>query len=213
MLDKFLSYLRENAIDQALLGHALDSLAVFDRAAASRAIGLSPASAIDRDAAAAISAAVGRPVKKVIVVSASAPDAVLAGENGKFCGQKLWQSIETTLWDRLHSCHKLSLWDGFARPRRQPKELGNELWERFDEAIGRDLKGAVSKSLPGTLGYDIVETCRNHLWYGLFYYLGFAVNGNVERVQRLSGLIELMGSAIPLGEKRGEPGTWYVLAA
>ena len=62
---------------------------------------------------------------------------------------------------------------------------------------------------------------RDSLWTNLdtslrdslFCFLGVTLIGDTETIQRLTPLIQLLPHAIPLGEKKEEPGTWLVLVA
>lgn len=214
-IESLVKFLKENAKDQAAVGHAIETILVFSKIVDSGAYGLMPAADANiAKIAGAISAVLSQPVKKVVLISAASADLNPVSGKVERESKPLWNDIEASLWDCLHSKHKLSLWEGFARPGRKPRDLGNELWQRLEDAIGRDLKRTVGKSLPcRRLGHDLIEACENHCWYALFYYTGFCLNGNAERVQRLAALMDLLPKAIPLGEKRGEPGTWYVLVA
>lgn len=57
------------------------------------------------------------------------------------------------------------------------------------------------------------DSLGNSLWDSLFYYLGFVIAGKAEQVKELTPLIRLLPRAIPLGQKRDEPGVWFVLVA
>ncbi len=208
-------FLDNNARDKKTLGPALECLAVFAKIVAAKAYDLASADQADRrQIADAIAAVTGQPVKKIVFVSAAMPDPALTADRNGFDPQALWRGIDATLWDNLHSKHKLSLWEGFGADGRKGRELGNALWIGLEEAIGRDLKSVfASGAVKGRLGYELSEACQNHIWYSLFYFIGFCLNGAVERIQRLAALMGVLPQAIPLGEKRAEPGTWYVVVA
>jgi len=213
-LNDFRQFLEENAKDKKLLGHALESITVFANIVADKTYRLTPTAQADlQEIAGAIASITGQPIKKVILVSAASPDPALTKDRDGFNGRTLWSGIESTLWDQLHSKHKLSLWDGFERGGRKCRELGNELWLKLEAHVGRDLKAVFTRSVSSNIGYDLTEAGANHLWYGLFYFVGFCLNGNVDKIQKLAALISLLPKVIPLGEKRSEPGTWYALVA
>ena len=200
--------LKDSARGQDLVGRALEIAGVFAEIAASGRP-LAPAKDLDSGRiAAALTEAFGKPVKKIVFISASEPDPALTNSETSFNGQSLWKTIETTAHDLLHSKHKMTLWDGFGG-----RDVGNAFWTAFDEALGRDLKTHFALKFPRRAGYSLVETAADNVVHCLFYFLGFCLNGNLERVQRLAGLMGFLPKAIPLGEKRNEPGTWFVLAA
>ena len=208
-------FLDSNARDKQLLGRALECLAMFAKIVADKAYVLTAADKADRqEIAGAIAQVTNKPVKKVVFVSAASPDPALTpGKNG-FDAKTLWCGIESTLWDNLHSKHKLTLWEGFSSDSRKGHEIGNALWLGLEDVLGRDLKAVfAANARQWRLGYELNEACQNHLWYSLFYFVGFCLNGAAERVQRLTALMSILPKAIPLGEKRNEPGTWYVLVA
>lgn len=205
------SFLAQHGQDEDLSRHAMEVIERFASVVSAGTYRLKAAAEIDpKEAAGAVSAAIGKPVKQVIFVAASAPDPKLADANGKFDGNLLWRQIDFCLWDHIHSGHHYTLWSGFPKKRRQ---VGNQLWELLRETIGATIDDALMNGLPKELGYDLRSACQKHVWYSLFYYVGFAINGVVDRCQRLAALIELLASAIPLGEKRNAPGIWFVLTA
>ncbi len=214
-LKDFRRFLDNHARDKKLLGPALRHIGAFARIVVRKTYDLSTAAQADlKEIAGAIAAVTGQPVKKIILVSAASPDPALTPGRGGFDAQTLWRGIGATLWDNLHSKHKLTLWDGFGSDSRKGHEIGNELWLRLEALIGRDIQAVFAASaIKGRLGYELSEACQKHLWYSLFYFVGFCLNGAVERIQRLAGLMKLLPRAIPLGEKRDEPGTWYVVVA
>jgi len=204
-------FLTENGRDSVLTRHVLRIAELFSGIVAANAYKLAPASELDaKEVAGAISAAIDKPVKKVIFISASAPDPKLSDGKDQHEGRQIFSAIDFTLWDHIHSRHHLTLWEGFPRGNR---DLGNRLWETLHSIIGAPLKDAVMSSLPRQLCYDFRLACQNNLWYPLFYYCGFALNGNTERLQRLAALVELLPRIIPLGDLRGDKSTWYVLTA
>lgn len=210
-LKRLHEFLTEHGRDQVLTHNVMRLAEMFSGIIANRVYKLAPASELDAKAiAGAISAAIDKPVKEVIFVSASAPDARLADGPGLHEGRKLYGELDFTLWDHIHSRHHLTLWEGF--PRRD-RDLGNRLWEVLHSLVGAPLKEAAAAGLPRTLCYDLRLACQNNLWYPLFYYSGFALNANTERLQRLAALVELLPRVIPLGDLRRDKSVWYVLTA
>ena len=47
----------------------------------------------------------------------------------------------------------------------------------------------------------------------LLFFLNSFLNGDREELERMKPLVKLLPKAIPLGEKRDEPGPWVVLVA
>ncbi len=216
-LEALKQYLQAQSPDETSAAQATEIVQIFSAIARN---GAYPLAAADGSCAAqlaeAISLAAGRTVTRIVFVSAAAPDPALSGGE-KFDGTRFWMSLDETLWERLHAAHKCTLWDGFKRlpDGRQGlgPSIGNRLWELFDKAIGAGLKRAVAKALGRDAGYELLNACQNHVWYSLFYAVGFAVNGNAEKSRRLAGLVHELKKYIPIGQSRKQPGVWYVLAA
>jgi hypothetical protein len=210
-LRKLGDFLTEHGRDSVLTCQAMRIAEIFSGILVSRTYKLALASELDaKEIAGAISAAIDKPVKQVIFVSASAPDPKLFGDKDAHEGRQIFSAIDFTLWDHIHSRHHLTLWEGFPRERR---DLGNRLWETLHDVIGAPLKDAILNGLPRQLCYDFRLACQNNLWHPLFYYVAFAMNGNTERLQRLAALVELLPRIIPLGDLRRDKSIWYVLTA
>lgn len=204
-------FLADHSQYQDLVPRALQAVELYASIAETGHYRLAAAAEIGPDQVTKVLlAAFGKPIGTVIFISLRQPEPDLADGQGRLDGRKLWQDVCFTLWDHLHSGHHLTLWESFPKGRRQ---LGNRLWELLDEAIGRRIKDVVMASLPSDIGYDLRTACQNHVWHALFYYVAMVMNGVTSRHERLAGLVELLTRSMPLGEKRGMPGTWYVLAA
>ncbi len=216
-LESLKQFLSERSRGESAAAQAAEIVQIFSAIAAS---GNYPLAAADgscsADIAEAISLAVNRPVSKIVFVSAASPDPALTGGQ-RFDGGRLWLDMDETLWERLHASHTTTLWDGFKRMPDGTQGLGptigNRLWEEFDAAFGAALKRCVEQAVSRDLGYDLQNACQNHVWYGLFYAIGFAVNGHADKSRRLAGLVSVLKKYIPIGQRRGQPGVWYVLAA
>lgn len=61
--------------------------------------------------------------------------------------------------------------------------------------------------------HSLWDSLRASLVESLFFYLGFTLAGDREKMGQLTPLIELLPHTLPLGEKKDEPGTWLVLCA
>ncbi len=216
-LESLKQFLSERSCGESAAAQAVEIVQIFSVIAESGSYPLAAADeSCSADIADAISLAVNRPVTRIVFVSASSPDPSITG-GPAFDGGRLWMDMDETLWERLHASHKTTLWDGFKRMPDGTQGLGptigNRLWELFDSAIGAALKLCVGKAVSRDLGYDLQNACQNHVWYGVFYALGFAVNGHAEKSRRLAGLLRVLKKYIPLGQRKGQPGVWYVLAA
>lgn len=82
-----------------------------------------------------------------------------------------------------------------------------------DSLGGGNLESSLWRSLRDNFWGSLRDSLGSSLWRSLFYFTGFALAGKKEEVARLTPLVKLLPKAIPLGEKKDEPGVWLVLVA
>ncbi|MFA6604212.1 MAG: hypothetical protein WCT10_05270 [Patescibacteria group bacterium] len=145
-----------------------------------------------------------RPVEKIILVSVTDPR--LAIRNGETASE-LARDTEDSLRERLYSRNHSALWE----------ELGHERGNKIMSFLEDDLARLVDKLVSDCLAYGNSELRRmiqRHLYYPLAYFIGFALTGNTERMNRIEPVLRLMlQGIIPIAEKKGAPRTWYALVA
>lgn len=137
----------------------------------------------------AISLATGTSVRSVELVSVSA----LATRRELLVGETYAATLANALERRL----------GFGLSLC----LGNQRWNAlrgkfgYDEPVGlADFLLAADTRIP-----------RENVRAATFAATGFVLAGELDLARRLLPLLRLLMSAIPLGEKAGEPGTWVVI--
>ena len=104
----------------------------------------------------------------------------------------------------------VSLANPYSKPERMSQEayvtsLGDSLWA--------SLWASIRASLGDRFWDSLGDRFRDSLGDSLFYYLGFTIIGDRKMVKRLTPLIRLLPRAIPIGEKKGEPGVWFAHVA
>jgi len=181
-------------------------LCAFDDAAAD-GFRLAPTSELknDEEIAKAIATLSGRRVDGIIPVSAADPR--LAIRDGEVASD-LVRDTEESLWDRLFSRNHHTLWE----------ELGKNRGNKFMCFLEADLAKLVDKLVASCLkscgGYDLRRLVQRHLYHPLAYFMGFALTGDVERMNRILPVLALLlNGVVPIAEKKGDPRKWYVLTA
>lgn len=137
----------------------------------------------------AIAAATGNVVRRVEFVSVSA----LATRRELLAPEAYAVTLADALERRL----------GFGLSVR----LGNQRWNALREKLGYDEAVSLADYL---LAAD-TRIPRENVRAATFAATGFVLAGETDLASRLVPLLRLLMSAIPLGEKAGEPGTWVVI--
>lgn len=154
---------------------------------------LAPMAALDVVAVSrTIAGAIGRPVSGIAFVSASRP-----------LVRPDWMTGES--FEEMSS--RVDLRRNIGQPmaaalRAASEYEGEELpFERTGSGLVADLHESLSKSRIASIGACV-------------YFFGrAALAGDRPGMERLMRMVELLPHAVPLGEKRDEPGTWLVLCA
>lgn len=156
-----------------------------------------PSPVLNREAKEALKLAFGKPVKRVIFLSAREPTPQY------FRGQLETDYLKDQLSDLFHK----HLRRGLSQEREASLWYG--LSDRFVKPLEQGFKRR--NSAKGTIGALLADSLCEILEQSLFAYLGFVVLGNKEKAERLEPLIQLMAKAIPIAQKRKETTTWFVL--
>jgi hypothetical protein len=201
-------FLEKHAKHPERLAEALELIQPFFRPTEPPSYGLSPPDDVDqRKAAASLSLAIGQPVNRAIFISAAhiisidgqlRPDAAnltLSAGLRQRLGDRLWHCLGNKLWE---ACGR-RLWDSF------PEHFGQQLVRQIQDSLGANQLDSLLYGLR-----DVVGDCFTD---GLFYYLGAAAMGDRELERRFSPLIRLLPRVVPLGERSGQPDTWFFLTA
>lgn len=181
----------------ALAGRAVEVLEPFCKIAAEGKYLLAkPSPVLNREAKQALRLALGKPVKKVIFLSAREP-------TPRYFGRELGPCME----DRLFALFHAQLKRGLSQEREA--SLGYGLSDWLIEPLAQGFKRR--NRTQGTFGALLADSLCEVLEQGLFAYVGFVVSGNKEQVKRLEPFIQLLAKARPIAQKRKEPATWFVL--
>lgn len=100
-----------------------------------------------------------------------------------------------------------------ARAEAAKERLGLPLWHAFTEHLGDALWTSLENCVPDALKVPLTLHHGMALWHRLFLYLASAASADAATMAELGPLVTLSARALPLGEKRDEPGTWLVLTA
>lgn len=173
-------------------------------------LGLSPANRFGFESMSkSLAAAIGRPVRNVRLVSVDGSrlesGSVSADRFTAQAAASLRQRLEGRIWRSLghHLSHRHHdrLWDGFSCPM-----VGRRLSKLVRERPGN---GLVDRIL-----YAVQDVTGNSREEAMFCFLAAAIVGAEDVVAKMVPLVRLLrDGAVPLGEKAGEDGTWYVLTA
>ena len=209
--------LEKNAKEQAMVPFAMERMEPFFLRAEAGKYDLRKGSAeLAVHAKNAIAISTGTKVHKVILVSQAdmlpmkpewmsqdVYDKSLQASIGISIGTSLQASIGTNLGNRLWTNLGNRLWTS----------IGTSLWNTLWTSLGTSLGNRLGTSLGNRLGNRLWTSIGTSIGTSLFYYLGSTLVDDQKKVDRLISLIELLPHAIPLGEKKDEPGTWLVLVA
>jgi len=204
MNENLMKFVSENAKSPESAEQAKTVIAAFEAAADGFHLA-QPSDLNMREIAQTISDLSSRPVEKIIPVSASDPRfAVRDGD----VASALTRDTEESLWERLYSRNHHTLWQELGRDR------GNQLMCLLEDGLTKLADKLTASCLASGVGYDLRHTVQRHLYRPLAYFIGFAMTGNAERMNRIKPvLMLLLGGIIPIAEKKGAPRSWYVLTA
>lgn len=220
-------FCEQYAQDRQLVFDAFEFLGPFLKIADSGVYPLRPASDFDVEMVrAAIAGAVLREVTAVRFISVARAIDDAECETGNRERNGLWYAFERMLWDALWARSNVTMWGPLKRPLEKDSKivLGNALCDILDETLGDPLTVALSKTLESSgFGPRLCECVPKNVVQAIFYFLGFAVGGNRERLDALKPLMQNMPGSIPIGERldptidkrardRGA-GEWLVLVA
>lgn len=184
--------------DETLAGRAVEVFGPFCQIAAKGQYLLAkPSSVLNREAKKALTLAFGKPVKRVIFLSARKPTPRY------FRGQLKPDYLEDQLFDLFHEQLRRGL----------SQETEASLWYGLSDGLIEPLGQGFKRrhGVKGTIGALLADSLREVLEQGLFAYLGLVVLGNKEEAEKLEPLIQLLAKAIPIAQKRKKPATWFVL--
>jgi len=206
--DGLLRFLSGRAKSAALLTLSLKELSPLMEKARPGGHWLAAGQEIDQDAAgAAIAAATGCEVTRVVFISGSQPLPppawMTTAALNKAVAAGLKESLRHTLGQRIEARHGLDL--------RGALNIGGPALRQVEQLIS-DLAAKIfrlglEQIMTEPLGASMVDSLRA----GLTYYLAFAVMGDARKMESLTPLIRIFWHAVPLGEMTGQPGTWLLL--
>ena len=176
---------------------------------------LAPAAALDgAKAAAAIAAATGLPAVLVKPVSLTRPFANPKGlgdaEYAAELQPRVWAALARAADPKFGACLRPQIaalraslgegrWDG--------------LWQSLDSALWFELWNGLRRDLAIGIDDGLATGLHDSLRLSLLAFLGHALAGNKDGLDRFRDLILMLPRAAPLGRKKGDPDTWIVLAA
>ncbi len=207
-------FLSANARRAATLSGAMRELVPFVEAVSSGRYRLAPAAGLDEAAAAkAISLATGRSVDKVIAVSAAKPLPRAAwiddAAYSKLVALALKERLHGTLGKRLEARYGDDLRADFGLG----SGLGGKIAEMVESGLIAAALEAFQRGLTAVVRDQLGLSLAASLRSSLFFFLAFAAAGDAKKVSELVPLVRLLRRHVPIGDLRGEPGTWLVLAA
>jgi len=216
VLERFLREFGRGSRDAAVACERLEPFFLIAETGA-----YAPADVVDEARAAeAIACAIGRPVTGIITL----PSGRMVGEMGRreraehltFAGTTLKDGLWLRIWREHADALDVALG---GRDPRQP------IYRAFDQAVGLALRkvfearfrpvigGLRWLNTTSALGDLLLLSGWNGVQEALFYQLAFAAAGDEARVGRLTPLVELLPSAIPLCESATRPGHWLLITA
>jgi hypothetical protein len=209
------AFFGRNARKPALIFDAMEHLDGLFRLTDSGRYNLAPASAIDgRKLSSAISLACGRPVNKLQLVSINRPfpnPTGLSAEQYAYELQPLiWEAVKRALGPKFSVFLGPRLAE--LRPALGPT-VWDELWLNLNSAVLNELWQHLRSNLGIGIDDSVEIGLHDSIRASLTVFLGCAMAGNDVGMSRLKDLVMLLPKALPLGEKRNEPGTWIVLVA
>ncbi|KPJ84940.1 hypothetical protein AMJ57_05025 [Parcubacteria bacterium SG8_24] len=238
--ERLQKFLEENAKDLAMVPEVMGFMEEFFRIAEMGLYLLQSKSKLDKSdvrswVANAIHSATGQEVRKVTLISKTDPLPKPAWMSREVFEEHLLKNIRrhvvATIGQRALTCMlKRSFFGDDARAGAVELLHGmleeGVLQELYRVLCGSDhsletlLRQACYRSwnkdcehLERGFGDNWGEYLFGKIYESLLYLLVFTVLGEWERVERLKPLIAVLPLAIPLGEKKDEPGTWLVLCA
>lgn len=126
--------------------------------------------------------------------------------------RRLTEGRGDSLGDCLRQEHRTSLQHGLMRGREHQVGLAQRLWERLENdlwlALDKAVAGIVCDMAPAKALASIADSIRSVI----YYFVGFAITGDKQRLAQMSALMELIPRAIPLHSNQHDPHRWHVLA-
>jgi hypothetical protein len=209
------AFFAKHAGKPALAFDAMEHLNGLFRLTDSGRYDLAPAGTIDRQRiASAITQTCGRPVDRLQLISLDRPFPRPAGMTDEeyACRMQplIWEAVKKALGPKFGD------FLGPRLARLQPvlgPALSHELWANLNSAflneLWQHLRNNLAIGIDDSVEIGLLESMRA----ALLAFLGYALAGQDAEMGRFKDLILLLPKALPLGEKKTEPGTWLVLVA
>lgn len=179
---------------------------------------LAPASAeLAREALAVLQSVFGqKAVIKVIFISLSKPFPQPDWMTKEGYKAALSAHLLDNMWESLKHGLKISLSNYLIRTRFNNRDkiscgdnLVDSLWDNLIDSLWGNLWESIRNSLWDKFCPNIEDVLEDVI----FYFLSSALANNTKEVEKLRPLVRLLPKTVPLGVKKGEPGTWLLLAA
>lgn len=161
----------------------------------------------------AIALATGKNVTKVVFISKSNP--LLESEEIQDVINRngIWSyNDEGEFEDSLSSIYDEREMAKYPRTIDEA-DLPDSLWDSFHNCLWDSLDEILRDSFRDALWDNPYSPLKSILRESLYYYMGFHLARKHKKMEQLYLLIQLLPRAIPLGQKKEEPGTWLVLVA
>ena len=196
-----LTHVIEHGKKRDLSIHACQVLRPYYDRALQGAYPLDPAKAYEPiSSGRAIKQAVDKKVARIIALSQAAMSAS-DGMGARLRSEIFAGGITDALMLRYSSVLASRL--GHRQREKLYELLDSDLMDKLNRGLTAGFRSGVDHSLYLCARSCVVET--------LYFYLGFILAGDKKFAGRLEPLTQLTLRALPLGEKIGEPGTWFVL--
>jgi len=214
--DAFQRFFREHSREPDKTAEVMRCLSAFFWKAEQRTYSLSPGWQVATDRVrAAISAAIGREARAVEWVSLR--DLFGGSSAPRVLDGTMWQDLlRRPLWWALQQAHTDDLCSS-----SDPALLG-QYWDSLRRNLLAGLHAAACRDVtaanPEIEEYDprwiaLSDNLWLNLGDSLQFFVGFSGQGRAAAAARLQPLIRLLPEAIPLCERRADPGHWLVLSA
>lgn len=200
-------YMRENTDDPRSVGGALDAIEpIFDHVERGT-YDLDRASEIDRYRIAKIlNFALSRPVGQTIVVSLASPKPEVRQLLTKTSSDTLARVMRQNVGDGVKERLGDKRWPGLFQAVSETLRYNNMPkypWDRLYQSVWQGVRGPVSS--------EVAQTLRTNVFMPVVWYLGCAMLGDNEKIERLHPLMRLLSRHLPLVEHPDHPASWLVL--
>lgn len=198
-------FMLKHSKDKEMLKNNMKFLEPFFVAADSGEYILQPSSEIDMDEVArALTLATGTEVQQVIPVSLEH-----SFSKPEWMGEEVYRNrLSGSLNGSLHTSLKKGL-RNYLRYGLQA-HTRDELRDNLEVSLLDSLAMSLKNRLRGSLEFRQRNHLRDSLRDSLFFFLELTLKGDKE-MERLKPLLLILLKTQPLGEKRGEKGTWLTL--